>query len=77
VPRFYYLVPFVKGLLPSRAFLILLNTLINPKISVYIREDSNSKSSRSGSISPTPNGNTSNGIHQHIQRKRSHASACE
>ena len=67
---FYYLVPFVKGILPSRAFLILLNTLINPKIPIYIREDSNGIASRSGSLSPTQHGN-------HIQRKRSHASACE
>jgi all-trans-retinol dehydrogenase (NAD+) len=72
VPRFYYLVPFVKGLLPSRAFLILLNTLINPKIPVYIREDSNGTSSRRNSLSLP-----SNGIHHHIQRKRSHASAGE
>lgn len=71
VPRSYYLIPLVKGLLPSRAFLILLNTLINPKISVYVREDSNDKTSRSGSLSPTQNG------HQVIHRKRSHASACE
>ncbi len=67
----------MKGILPSRAFLILLNTLINPKIPVYIREDSNDRSSRSGSLSPTLHGNSTNGTHHHIPRKRSHASACE
>jgi hypothetical protein len=50
--------------------------LINPKVSIYIREDSNDKSNRSGSLSPTPQGYSSNGTH-HIPRKRNHASACE
>lgn len=59
VPGFYYLIPFVKGLLPFRAFLILFNTLINPKVSVYIRDDSNDRSSRRGSISPIPNSSSS------------------
>jgi len=77
VPRFYYLIPLVKGILPSRAFLILLNTFINPKIPVYIREDSNDKSSRSTSLSPTRPSSLSNSIHYHIHRKRNHASAGE
>ncbi len=77
IPRFYYLIPLVKGILPSRAFLILLNTLINPKVSIYIRQESHDKSSRRGSISPPPYGNQSNETHHHIPRKRSHASACE
>jgi len=50
--------------------------MINPKISVYVRQDSNDRYSRSGSVSPTPQGNSSNGTH-HTHRKRNHASACE
>jgi NAD(P)-dependent dehydrogenase (short-subunit alcohol dehydrogenase family) len=64
VPRLYYLIPFIKGILPSRAFLILLNTFVNPKIPTYTRHE---PSQRSNSSSPT----------HHIPRKRSHMSACQ
>jgi hypothetical protein len=67
----------VKGILPARAFLILLNTLINPKISIYVREESSEKSIRNGSVSPPLNGTTTNGTHPYVHRKRSHNSACE
>ncbi|CAF0812485.1 unnamed protein product [Rotaria sp. Silwood1] len=76
VPRFYYLIPLVKGILPSRAFLILLNTFINPKIPIYVRKESHDKSTRNGSLSPPNHGNTSNGLHHHTHRKRSHVSTC-
>jgi len=45
--------------------------VINPKIPVFVREDSNEKTNRSGSMSPTLNGPYV------IHRKRSHASAGE
>jgi len=78
VPRFYYLIPFVKGLLPSRAFLILLNMLINPKIPVYVRTNSGDGTNGRVSISPSsPNGNLLSTPMHHIHRKRSHASACD
>ena len=67
----------MKGILPSRAFLILLNTLVNPKISLYIQRDSTDKSSRSGSVSITPYDNMPNGTHHRIHRRRSHASEGE
>jgi hypothetical protein len=54
----------VKGILPSRAFLILLNTLVNPKIPIFIQQE---PSRKSNSLSPN----------QHIPRKRSHMSACQ
>ncbi|CAF1342381.1 unnamed protein product [Adineta ricciae] len=65
VPRLYYLIPFVKGILPARAFMILLNTLVNPKVPMYTEQESivNGRNSRSGS--------------QHIPRKRSYMSACQ
>ncbi|CAF1481012.1 unnamed protein product, partial [Adineta ricciae] len=75
VPRFLYLVPFVKGLLPSRAFLILLNTLINPKIPLYVHTDSYEQASNRDCNSPPP---AMNGTHHHrIHRRRSHASSCD
>ncbi|CAF1559114.1 unnamed protein product [Rotaria magnacalcarata] len=77
VPRFYYLVPLVKGILPSRAFLILLNTFINPKISVYVRGGPYDKSSRRNSLSPPVNGGPLIGNHHCIPRQRNHVSACE
>lgn len=63
VPRLYYLVPFIKGILPARAFVILLNTFLNPKLSSDFHNESNRKS------------NSTSPIH-HIHRKRNHMSAC-
>ncbi|CAF1379086.1 unnamed protein product [Adineta steineri] len=64
VPRLYYLIPFVKGILPARAFLIILNTLVNPKIPIYTQHELSSKHNLTSST-------------QHIPRKRSHMSACQ
>jgi len=63
VPRLYYLVPFIKGILPARAFAILLNTFLNPKLS---SDSHNDTIHRRNSTSPT----------QPIHRKRNHLSAC-
>jgi len=59
VPRLYYLVPFIKGILPARAFAILLNTFLNPKLS---SDSHNDTIHRRNSTSPT----------QPIHRKRNH-----
>ncbi|CAF0898999.1 unnamed protein product, partial [Didymodactylos carnosus] len=62
VPRFYYLIPLIKGILPSKAFLVLLNTFINPKIPVFVRQSSPPMTT---TVPTTTN------------RKRNHFSSCE
>ncbi|CAF1069446.1 unnamed protein product [Didymodactylos carnosus] len=61
VPRFYYLIPLIKGILPSKAFLVLLNTFVNPKIPVFVRR-------------PLPKPVA---LLTATNRKRNHFSACE
>ena len=67
----------MKGILPSSAFRVLLNTLVNPKISLYIQRDSPDKTSRRASLPGAPYDNMPNGTHHRIHRRRSHASEGE